>query len=252
MNRQQVTPEHCAVDATQPNVGSREPSAAMRGTPLGLLLLSLALSAGGCAAPRHDVISNTPTTARPEPVATVAAPSGAIFRAVNYRPLFEDRAPRYVGDILTIQINEKLNASQSANSSTEKKSDVSATIPGVSGVLGMKINPLAVTGSTGNTFDGKGETTSTNLFTGTITVTVIEVLANGNLVVAGEKQIGIRRNSEVLKVTGVVNPAQIQPGNIVSSTQVADVRIDYRGGGYIEEAQIQGWLARVFNSVLPF
>jgi flagellar L-ring protein precursor FlgH len=71
-------------------------------------------------------------------------------------------------------------------------------------------------------------------------------------VVAGEKQIGIRRNSEVLKVTGVVNPAQIQPGNLVSSTQVADVRIDYRGGGYIEEAQIQGWLARVFNSVLPF
>jgi len=252
MSRQQIAPDRSALDATHSNLASRESSAALRGVPARALIGSLALLVAGCAAPRHDVIANTVTSARPEPVATAAAPSGAIFRAVNYRPLFEDRTPRYIGDILTIQINEKLNASQSANSSTEKKSDVSTAIPGVSGVLGMKINPLAVTGSTGNTFDGKGETTSSNLFTGTITVTVTEVLANGNLVVAGEKQIGIRRNSEVLKVTGVVNPAQIQPGNIVSSTQVADVRIDYRGGGYIEEAQIQGWLARVFNSVLPF
>jgi flagellar L-ring protein precursor FlgH len=70
--------------------------------------------------------------------------------------------------------------------------------------------------------------------------------------VAGEKQIGIRQNSEVLKFTGVINPALIQPGNVVSSTQVADARLDYRGGGYIEQAQVQGWLARFFNQFSPF
>jgi flagellar L-ring protein precursor FlgH len=193
------------------------------------------------------------TTARPEqPVVNGGVPTGGIFSPAGYRPLFEDRKPRYVGDILTIQINERLNASQKANSAAERKGDVSATIPAVRGILGTDINGLDAKAKTSNTFDGKGETASSNLFTGTITVTVIEVLANGNLRVAGEKQIGIRQNSEVLRFSGVINPAQIQPGNVVSSTQVADARLDYRGGGYIEEAQIQGWLARFFNSFSPF
>ena len=119
-------------------------------------------------------------------------------------------------------------------------------------MLGKDIKPIAANANASNTFDGKGATTSSNVFTGTITVTVIDVLANGNLHVVGEKQIGIRRNSEVLKFSGVVNPAQIQPGNLISSTQVADARLDYRGGGYIEEAQIKGWLSRFFDSFLPF
>ena len=215
------------------------------------LLLLLALTA--CAAPRHDVVKGTATTARPEPIATnVGNPTGGVFQSTGYRPLFEDRKPRYVGDLLTVQINERLNASQKANSSTERSSEFEAGLPGVSGILGTRIKPLNAAASTNNSFDGKGETASSNLFTGTITVTVLEVLANGNLVVAGEKQIGVRQNSEVLKFKGVVNPNTIRPGNLVDSTQVADARLDYRGGGAIEEAQIQGWLARFFNSVSPF
>jgi flagellar L-ring protein precursor FlgH len=215
------------------------------------ILLTLGLAA--CAAPRHDVVKGTATTARPEPiVANTGNPSGGIFQPAGYRPLFEDRKPRYVGDILTIQINERLNASQKANSSTERTSEFEAGFPGVYGVLGTRIKPLNATASASNTFDGKGETASSNLFTGSITVTVLEVLANGNLVVAGEKQIGIRQNSEVLKFKGVVNPNNIRPGNVVDSTQVADARLDYRGGGAIEEAQIQGWLTRFFNSFSPF
>jgi len=193
------------------------------------------------------------TTARPElPAQAAGVPSGAIFQTAGYRPLFEDRKPRYVGDLLTIQINERLNASQKANSSSERSSEIEASIPGVSGVFGRKLNGLNAKASSSNAFDGKGETASSNLFTGAITVTVIEVLTNGNLRVAGEKQIGIRQNSEVLRFSGVIDPAQIQSGNVVSSTQVADARLDYRGGGYIEEAQIQGWLARFFNSWIPF
>jgi flagellar L-ring protein precursor FlgH len=198
-------------------------------------------------------VKNTPTTARPQvPRAADAAPSGGIFQPAAYRPLFEDRKPRYVGDLLTVQINERLNASQSANSKSEKTSEIEAAFPGVRGVLGMSVNPLAASASASNRFEGEGATTSSNLFTGTITVTVIDVLANGNLRVAGEKQIGIRQNSEVLKFTGVIDPAQIRPGNLVSSTQVADARLDYRGGGYIEEAQIKGWLSRFFDSFSPY
>jgi len=210
------------------------------------------LALGGCATPRDAIKVSTATTARPQPLEAPEQPSGGIFRARGNMLLFEDYRPRLVGDVLTIQINENLNASQSATSATEKKTNLTATIPALKGVLGMKINGLNTTAATDNAFNGTGATSSTGVFTGTITVTVIEVLANGNLMVAGEKQIGIRENSEILRFSGVVNPVLIQPGNIVSSAQVADARLDYRGGGNIEQAQIQGWLGRFFNSWSPF
>ena len=216
-------------------------------------LFALAALLGGCAAPRATVTPNAPLTARAQPYDPLtAAPTGSIFRPNNMVYLFEDRKPRVVGDLLTIQINENTNASQSANSSSEKKTSITATLPKVSGVFGHGINGLNLNAAGDNAYNGTGQTASTGVFTGTITVTVIEVLANGNLVVAGDKQIGIRQNSDSLRFTGVIDPTFIQPGNIISSTQVADARLDYRGGGYIEEAQIQGWLGRFFNSWSPF
>jgi flagellar L-ring protein precursor FlgH len=233
------------ISKSAPNRAGRTPGAAAA--------IAAVLALVACAAPRAPVRTDGPTTARPQPLESAAAhPTGGIFRTGGNLLLFEDRKPRAVGDLLTIQINENLNASQSANSSSEKKTSATVAVPGVSGVLGMGINGLKATASGDNAFTGNGATNSSGVFTGTITVTVIEVLANGNLRVAGEKQIGIRENSETLRLTGVVDPALIQPGNLVSSTQVADVRLDYRGGGNIEEAQIQGWLARFFNSWLPF
>lgn len=232
----------------QPQQGS---GSARPGRAVAALVLALLL--GACAAPRAPVAMNAPTTARPQaydPLA--AAPTGGIFRANNNIFLFEDRKPRAVGDLLTVQINENLNASQTANSSTEKKTTATASLPRITGLLGHNINGLGATATGDNAYNGNGQTASTGVFTGTISVTVIEVLANGNLIVAGEKQIGIRQNSETLRLSGVIDPAFIQPGNIVSSTQIADVRLDYRGGGYIEEAQTQGWLGRVFNSWSPF
>ena len=232
----------------------RKAMPAQRGAPaVAIAAAVLCATLCSCAAPRAPVAPNAPTTARPQPYDPLAAaPTGGIFRANNNVFLFEDRKPRVVGDLLTIQINENLNASQSANSSTEKKTSTTATLPRISGVLGGGINGLNLAAAGDNAYNGTGATASTGVFTGTITETVTEVLANGNLVVAGEKQIGIRQNSETLRLSGVVDPAFIQPGNLVSSTQVADVRLDYRGGGNIEEAQIQGWLGRAFNSWLPF
>ncbi|HUN92721.1 MAG TPA: flagellar basal body L-ring protein FlgH [Burkholderiaceae bacterium] len=208
----------------------------------------------GCAAPRHDVVKiNSPTTARPQPeTAADAKPTGSIFLSAGYHPLFEDPKPRARGDIMQITLNETLSASQSADNQTGRTGATSATVPKLSGVLGMALPGLSTSINSSNTFEGKGQTTSSNAFTGTIAVTVVEVLGNGNLVVAGEKQIGISQNSGVLKLTGVVDPGLIQPGNTISSTQVADVRLDYRGGGGIEEAQMQGWMSRFFNSWMPF
>ena len=101
-------------------------------------------------------------------------------------------------------------------------------------------------------FAGKGETSNLNVFQGTITTTVVETLANGNLVVSGERQIGLNHNAEIIRFSGVVTPAAIRQGNTVISTEVADVRLEYFGRGYIDQAQAMPWLQRFFLSVLPF
>jgi flagellar L-ring protein precursor FlgH len=105
--------------------------------------------------------------------------------------------------------------------------------------------------SSTNQFEGKGEAASANNFSGTITVTVIDVLPNRNLVVSGEKQLAMTQGSEYIRFSGVVRPETVI-NNTVSSIQVADARIEYKANGYIDEAQTMGWLSRFFLTVSPF
>jgi len=222
----------------------------------GLLLLT----AGGCVT-EGQVAVREPTTARPaDPAPSGAiqlalAPdtgSGAIFRATAYQPLFEDRRARNIGDTLTVLINEKLSASRSSDSSAQRTGSSAFSVPIIARLPGKSFQEGSLDASSEGKFEGKGATSSDNVFTGTITATVVEVLPNGNLVISGEKQIGLNKNTETVRVSGVVNPVHIVSGNAISSTQIADARIDYRGRGYIDEAQTMGWLARFFLSVLPF
>ncbi len=216
-----------------------------------LLILMCALLCG-CSALSPKVDIDTPTTARPIILPPPPQTNGAIFQHTSYRPLFEDRRARYIGDLLVIQLSEKLNAVKKGTSSAERTSEMDVSIPIVQGFPGKSFQGGRISAETENTFDGKGTTESSNVFTGTITVTVIDVLPNGNLLVGGEKQIGIEHNTETLRFTGIVDPKTILPGNVVPSVQVADARIDYRSAGYISEAQVMGWLARFFLSFLPF
>lgn len=223
-------------------------------------LLPLLLS--GCFTVTPKVEVREPTTFRPAPTspamqAGAAAPqasaSGAIFQTATYRGLFEDRRARLPGDVLTVQIQEKHSAKSSSNSSLDRSGKVDAKV----GLLpfvpstSTRLDRLQAKGSSDNTFEGKGATNTDNEFTGVITVTVIEVLPNGNLVVSGEKQVGINQNVETLRFSGVVNPVTVLPGNVVSSTQVADARLEVRGRGDIDRAQTTGWLSRFFLSFLP-
>ncbi|ODT38503.1 MAG: hypothetical protein ABS55_00520 [Lautropia sp. SCN 70-15] len=229
-----------------------------------LSIAAAALLLAGCAAttsvPKVAVLE--PTTMRPEPTtASLAAqaaartplPNGAIYHPSSFRGLFEDRRARLPGDLLTIQIQEKTSARSSANSAVDRSGKVEGSIaqlPFVSPTSSL-IPKLGLSGQSENSFQGKGQTGADNAFAGTITVTVVEVLPNGNLVVSGEKQIGINQNVEVLRFSGVVNPATVLAGNVVSSTQVADARLEVRGRGDIDRAQTVGWLARFFLSFLP-
>ena len=216
------------------------------------LALMLVVVLAGCEHLEPRVTMTQPTSAKPVQVATIKANDGAIFQAAGHRPLFEDPRARLRGDIITVAIIEKNSASRTSSSSTSKTGELKAAIPLLGGLSAKALQNAGVEANTSNVYGGKGDTSNDNTFTGTITVTVIDVLPNGNLMVAGEKQIGINHNLEFIRFAGVVNPVTLQAGNLVESTKIADARLDYTGKGYIDEAQRMGWLARFFLTAMPF
>ena len=219
---------------------------------LGLFALLLLLGVAGCASSSHIISVHQPLTARPPAPQSPAYADGGIFSNTNYQPLFEDRRARNIGDTLIVTINENINASKDSETKTDRNGALTASIPTISGLPLKTLQGLTVGASADNSFDGKGQSASNNSFTGTMTVTVLEVLPNNNLVVSGEKQIGINQGTEFIRFSGVVNPATIVAGNTVSSTQVADARMEYRANGPVDETQAMGWLQRFFLRAMPF
>ncbi len=219
--------------------------------------MALMLLAACAVTPPSSV--RQPMSARPAPAPAATRANGAIYQAqypaqLGYanRPLFEDRRARAVGDVLTININEITAASKKSGSTASRNGSSDMSVSGLAGLPGKGLLGSGLSASSASTFEGKGDSASNNTFTGIITVTVTEVLPNGNLLVSGEKQIGINQGSEFVRFSGVVNPATVSSANTVSSTQVADARLEYRGNGYIDEAQTMGWMARFFLSFLAF
>jgi flagellar L-ring protein precursor FlgH len=201
--------------------------------------------------PRPKVDVAEVTYVAPAPVIVPVVSNGAIFQASQYRPLFEDHRARLVGDSLTVQIVEKVSASQTSTSTVDKSGKVSAGLSALPFLSANSLTRASAAGTSSNTFAGKGSTENTNDFSGTITATVTGVLANGHLLIAGEKQIGVNHNVDVLRFSGQVDPRAIQPGNTVASAQIANVRIEHRGRGQQADAQGIGWFGRFFLSVLP-
>lgn len=215
-------------------------------------ILGLLITLSGCVATVPPTAVHQPMTMRPAmPVAT-AQSNGAIYNVASARPLFEDRRARFVGDTLVINIQEKVQASKKSENKAARDQSVKVGVPTVTGLPFKTVQDLALEASDKNNFNGKGENTSSNNFTGALAVTVIEVYPNGNLLVSGEKQIGLKEGEEFIRFSGVVNPNNITVANTVVSTQVADARIEYKANGFLESAQVMGWLSRFFLTFLPF
>ena len=214
-----------------------------------LMLATLLLAACETVPPTNV---HQPMTVRPSPRGETPPANGSIYQAGASRTLFEDRRARYVGDTMTIVIAETTSASTKSNTNVSRATNISASIPTVSGLPGKSLQGLTLSAESENTLAGKGDAAANNVFTGNITVTVIEVLPNGNLLVSGEKQVSIGHGTEYIRLSGVVNPYFISTANTISSANVADARIEYKESGVISEAQVMGWLARFFLSTLPF
>ena len=221
--------------------------------------LALAAVLSGCTTLNDPPPVDMPSTAPPVlmPAAPVAgSPTGSLFNAASYRPGFENRRARLVGDMVTVQIVERVTASQKSDSGLKRSNKTTAGISALPLFSGNALANLKDRSNIGfnnnNDYTGSGSTSSDNTFTGAISTTVVDVLPNGHLVIAGEKQIGVNHNVDVLRFTGTVDPRTMQPGSLVASTQVANVRVESRSRGQAGEAQSIGWLSRFFLNVMPF
>lgn len=215
----------------------------------GMAVVGIFAALSGCATTPDTITHKTPTNPRkPEPV---MANNGAIFQTASYRPMFEDRRAMLVGDTLTIVINEKTSAAKQGAGSASHTGSGSYVAPTLPLLPASTANRLAVTTSTANKFEDKGATSSSNNFTGTIGVTVADVLPNGNLLVIGEKQIAFDKSAEFIRISGIVNPKDIVPGNMISSSLVADARVEYRTNTRIDKSDVMSMMARFFLSVAP-
>nr|MBF0686038.1 flagellar basal body L-ring protein FlgH [Pseudomonas sp.] len=217
--------------------------------------VAVATVLSGCAMVPPAPVVIGPVSAPPPAREQVAAvPNGAIYQPTMYGnyPLFEDRRPRNVGDIVTVVLEERINAARSVATNTSRTGSGMFGIGAVPRVLGSGLTGQDFEASGENVANGNGSTNAKNTFSGTITTTVIGVLPNGNLQVAGEKQIAINRGNEYVRFSGVVDPRSILGTNTVSSVQVADARIEYRTQGVLDEVQSMGWLQRFFLIASPF
>jgi flagellar L-ring protein precursor FlgH len=195
---------------------------------------------------------------KPEPpVARVLPPpvprtEGAIFQSGQQMELFADLKARRIGDVLTIVLNETTAASKTAVTKTTKTTSVADTGPTLFGktftTKGIPIGNTSMSGA--NAFDGEGASTQSNSLAGSLTVTVVDVKANGNLVVQGDKTLHLNQGDEFVRISGVIRPADIATNNTVTSEKLADARISYSGKGAVDSSNRMGWLARFFNS--PF
>jgi flagellar L-ring protein precursor FlgH len=175
---------------------------------------------------------------------------GAIYQAGQQMELFADLKARRVGDVLTIRLTESTNASKSAATKTAKTTAVNNTGPTIFGktITEAGVPILTTTMNGADSFDGSGSSTQGNSLAGSLTVTVMDVQANGNLVIQGEKTLKLNQGDEFVRVSGVVRPADIRTDNTVTSDKVADAHISYSGRGVIDSSNRVGWLARFFNS----
>ncbi len=191
----------------------------------------------------------------PVPPAAMMAPkvnNGAIYQAGHSVSLYEDDKARRIGDILTINLAEKTQASKDADSEITKSSNVTLPQPTLFGKeVEINGNPLSASLSGGTReFEGESESTQNNSLSGSITVTVANVLPNGVLQVRGEKWMTLTDGDEYIRISGLVRPQDIKTDNTVDSTKLADARITYSGTGGFHEANVMGWVSKFFFSSL--
>ncbi|BDY04013.1 MULTISPECIES: flagellar basal body L-ring protein FlgH [unclassified Ferrimonas] len=190
----------------------------------------------------------------PELPPTQVVNTGSIYQDAYANELYSDIKAHRVGDVITVELVEATKAKKSATN--EMKKDNSMSLDPITAGGG----PVTINGQTLDLnykekldLSKEADADQSNSLNGSISVNVLQVLANGNLVIRGEKWITINDGEEYIRLTGLIRPRDIKPDNTVESTRVANARIQYSGTGTFAESQKTGWLAAFFNGPLwPF
>jgi len=230
-------------------------------------ILGLGLVLSACSTLGPQKLTHTPEFAPVLPAPQVAqrASTGAIFQGRASDNWFGHGRRYQVGDILTVLLNESTQAArqQSANVTREASNNVipqgltsrvqNLSLPGkvlgttLNGVLnGVNLNEATIESS------GTGQADQRASLSGAVSVSVVEVLANGNLMVRGEKQLALTEGAEVIQVSGIIRPDDISPNNTVQSRRLANAQIAYRGTGDMANAARPGWGTSVLLKLWPF
>lgn len=176
---------------------------------------------------------------------------GSLYQDSYGLALFNDRKAHFVGDIITIKLSENTVSKKSATVNV-KKDNATKFNSGDGTLLGsdptLKGLSLATNIAQNRNFNGDAGADQSNSLQGNITVTVAEIMPNGNLIVRGEKWMTLNRGDEFIRISGIVRPDDVAPDNTVLSTRLANAKISYSGTGTLAESQNMGWLSKFFNS----
>lgn len=210
----------------------------------------------GCTSLPDQQVKNDPEFAPIEPTdpSVDFINTGSMFQENYTNNLYSDIKAHKVGDIITVYLEEATSASKKSATSQGKansyKLDIDPmTLPG-SGTIPLAVSGLAVGTSQNSSFKGDADADQSNKLQGSITVNVVRVLSNGNLVIRGEKWLMLNNGEEYVRIKGVIRSEDVSSDNTVSSMRVANARIQYGGTGDFANTQKQGWLTAFFNG--PF
>jgi flagellar L-ring protein precursor FlgH len=241
-------------------------------TVFSLLLAGLA----GCAATRQTLPPVAETVPLKPKAQIEAQPlrqpeiKGSLYSARSmFNDFFIDTKARKVGDIVTVKISESSNATNSADTQTGRASSMEAGIDTLFGIEDWyenkvlekipnrlpRPNPFgnpSVKGSMSSDFDGSGSTSRSGYLNAFITCRVTELLPNGNLIVVGSREILVNHETQMIILSGIIRPRDINDDNVILSTFVSNAKIAYSGSGIVNDRQRPGWLANLLNSVWPF
>jgi flagellar L-ring protein FlgH len=169
----------------------------------------------------------------------------------NNRSPYADDTARNIGDVLTIKITEASKVDNKAKRDLQKDVTKSNTFNGKFGNF-ADIGDLGFSAASSNKTNGKADYKDERTFEDSITVTVVDIQPNGNLVVMGVRNRSIGGDTQIIEVSGVVRPSDIMFDNTIKSTQVADFRLVSKNGGVADPYTRPGWLGRIFDIVWPF
>jgi flagellar L-ring protein precursor FlgH len=224
------------------------------------LILFVCISAllGGCASTdlTQKTLTHSPDFAPVYPLASDAnrIPTGGIYGNRQSDAWFGRGRNFQVGDIITVLLDESTQAARTSNTDLSREAKNTGLPTGLNTEIG-KISPFLQgidLSSSGQTSKGKGVADQKATLKGSLAVTVVEVLANGNLMVRGEKKLGLAEGTEVIQVSGIIRPQDVGPNSTVQSLRLANAQIAYRGNGDVANAAKAGWGTSALHRFWPF